>query len=128
MKTFSVLEEISEAVVKGESETKVKELTQRAVDEGYQVREILDNGFIMALYSALESGKIAGAALDVMEQEPPQLHEAVLTLDNIVVTPHIAYYSETSFIEVRRRALEEVTRVLKGEQPKNWVNRKEMSD
>ena len=42
----SVLEEISDAVVKAESEAKVKELTQRAVDEGYPVKEILDNGLV----------------------------------------------------------------------------------
>ena len=42
----SVLDEISDAVVKAESEAKVKELTQKAVDEGYPVKEILDNGLV----------------------------------------------------------------------------------
>jgi 5-methyltetrahydrofolate--homocysteine methyltransferase len=45
----SVLEEILEAVVKAESEAKVKELTQKAVDEGYPVREILDNGLVKGI-------------------------------------------------------------------------------
>ena len=42
----SVLEEISEAVAKAESEEKVKELTQRAVNEGHQVKDILENGLV----------------------------------------------------------------------------------
>ncbi len=45
----SVLEEISDAVVKAESEAKVKELTQKAVDEGYPVKEILDNGLVKGI-------------------------------------------------------------------------------
>jgi len=45
----SVLEEILEAVVKAESEARVKELTQKAVDEGYPVKEILDNGLIKGI-------------------------------------------------------------------------------
>ncbi len=46
---LGLLEEISEAVVKAESEAKVKELTQRAVDEGYPVKEILDNGLVKGM-------------------------------------------------------------------------------
>lgn len=79
-----------------------------------------------ALYNALKLRKIAGAALDVMEEEPPKSNEPLLTLDNVIVTPHIAYYSEASEIELRKRFSREVVTVLKGGQPKNWVNRKEM--
>jgi lactate dehydrogenase-like 2-hydroxyacid dehydrogenase len=46
-----------------------------------------------------------------------------VALENVIVTPHIAYYSETAFVEVRRRA---VVRVLKCNEPVNWVNREEM--
>jgi len=81
-----------------------------------------------ALYNAVKCKKIAGAALDVMEREPPELDEALLTLDNVIITPHAVYYSQTSHIEVRKRALEEVVRVLKGGQPKNWINCKGMSE
>jgi len=45
----SLLEEISEAVAKAESEAKVKELTQRAVDEGYSIKDILDNGLVKGI-------------------------------------------------------------------------------
>ncbi len=80
-----------------------------------------------ALYNALKSGKIAGAALDVMEEEPPKANEPLFTLDNVIITPHIAGYSEGSVIELRNRVFGEVITVLKGGQPNAWVNRKEMS-
>jgi len=80
-----------------------------------------------ALYNALKAGKIAGAGLDVMEEEPPKADEPLLTLDNVIITPHTSYYSEASVIKVRRGVFGEVVRVLKGGQPKSWVNRKEMS-
>lgn len=80
-----------------------------------------------ALYNALKCGKIAGAGLDVLEEEPPKADEPLLTLDNVIITPHSSYYSEVSVIELRKKAFGEVVRVLKGRQPKYWVNRKEMS-
>ncbi|MBA7571967.1 Hydroxypyruvate reductase [subsurface metagenome] len=80
-----------------------------------------------ALYSALKLGKIAGAAIDVMGEEPPKANEPLLTLDNVIITPHVASYSEASMIELREKIFREVARVLNGEQPKNWVNRKEMT-
>ena len=79
-----------------------------------------------ALYDALKSGKIAGAALDVFEQEPPIANEPLFTLDNVIVTPHVAFFSETAVIKARTLACREVIAVLKGGQPVNWVNRKEM--
>ncbi len=80
-----------------------------------------------ALYNALKAGKIAGAGLDVMEEEPPKADDPLLTLDNVIITPHTSYYSEASVIKVRQGVFREVVRVLKGGQPKSWVNRKEMS-
>lgn len=80
-----------------------------------------------ALYDALKSRKIAGAGLDVMEEEPPKANEPLLTLDNVIITGHTAWYSESSVIERRKRFSQEIVTTLKGGQPKNWVNRKEMS-
>jgi D-3-phosphoglycerate dehydrogenase len=77
-----------------------------------------------ALYNALKGNKIAGAALDVMEIEPPVKDNLLLTLDNIILTPHTAFYSEASSLNLRKLAYEEVVRVLKGNTPKNCVNRK----
>ncbi len=57
-----------------------------------------------ALDRALRSGKIAGAAIDVMEQEPPDLNDPLLTAPNLIITPHMAWAS----IESRRRLVDEV--------------------
>lgn len=77
-----------------------------------------------ALYNALKDKKIAGAALDVMEVEPPATDNPLLSLDNIILTPHTAFYSEASSLNLRKLTFVEVVRVLKGEAPKNCVNRK----
>jgi D-3-phosphoglycerate dehydrogenase len=77
-----------------------------------------------ALYTALSQGYIAGAGLDVMELEPPSLDNPLFKLDNVIITAHSAHYSEFSTLELRRRPIEEVVRVLKGELPRNLVNPK----
>jgi len=79
-----------------------------------------------ALYEALKAKQIAGAGFDVLEDEPPKPGEPILTLDNIFVVPHIGAYSETSVLKPSRICANEVVRVLGGEPPKAWVNRKEM--
>lgn len=79
-----------------------------------------------ALYDALKAKQIAGAGLDVLEDEPPKAGEPILTLDNIFVVPHIGAYSETSMVKPPIICANEVVRVLKGSQPNAWVNRKEM--
>lgn len=77
-----------------------------------------------ALYKALTEKWIAGAAIDVMEQEPPAADHPLLGLDNIIITPHAAFYSEQSSISLRRKAFQEAIRVINGEMPKNCVNKK----
>lgn len=66
-----------------------------------------------ALYHALAEGKLAGAALDVVEQEPLTPSNALLSLDNFFATPHSAWYSEESSRELKRKAAEEAVRFLK---------------
>jgi len=78
-----------------------------------------------ALYNALMSGTIAGAALDVMEEEPPKTNEPLFTLDNVIITGHTAWYSESSIIERRKKFSREIVATLKGGRPKNWVNREQ---
>jgi len=70
------------------------------------------------LYQALKNGWIAGAGLDVLEEEPPKESNPLLSLDNVVITPHAASYSIQSYQEVRERATQEVVRVLSGKWPR----------
>ena len=77
-----------------------------------------------ALYMALKEKWIAGAALDVMEKEPPDWGNPLLTLNNLTITPHISFYSEESYVELKTKAAESVLSVLKGELPKTLVNPK----
>ncbi|MCK4241669.1 MAG: C-terminal binding protein [Candidatus Atribacteria bacterium] len=75
-----------------------------------------------ALYKALKNSWIAGAALDVMEKEPPDWNSSLLQLDNLIITPHIAFYSEESYVELKTKVAQTVLSVLKGELPKAMVN------
>ena len=76
-----------------------------------------------ALCRALQTGRIAGAALDVLETEPPPAGDPITQLDNLILTPHSAWYSEESKADMRRRAVGQVVSVLKGELPYSLVNR-----
>ncbi len=71
-----------------------------------------------ALARALREEWIAGAALDVLETEPPTEHHVLFALDNLILTPHVAFYSEESERELQRKAAEEVARVLSGQRPR----------
>jgi D-3-phosphoglycerate dehydrogenase len=80
-----------------------------------------------ALYRALKDGWIAGAGLDDIEEEPAKQHDwaptnPLFSLDNVVITPHAAYYSEESIHTVRDFAAQEVVRVLSGRRPLSPVN------
>ena len=75
-----------------------------------------------ALYKALKNKWIAGAALDVMEKEPPDWQNSLLKLDNLIITPHISFYSEESYIELKTKVAESVLSVLKGELPRAIIN------
>ena len=81
---------------------------------------LIDDG---ALRDALSSGKIAAAALDVTPLEPLPADSPLRTLDNVILTPHIAYYSEESLRDLQQEAVDEVTRALRGEPQKSLVNR-----
>jgi D-3-phosphoglycerate dehydrogenase len=75
-----------------------------------------------ALIRALEERWIAGAALDVQEHEPPAPDNPLLGLDNVILTPHAAYYSTAAVAKVPQRCGEEVVRVLTGQRPLHVVN------
>ncbi|MCM3790109.1 C-terminal binding protein [Domibacillus indicus] len=69
-----------------------------------------------ALADALEQGIIAGAALDVTEEEPVSKTSPLLQMNNVIITPHSAWYSEEAMIELRQKAAKNIVQVLKGEQ------------
>ena len=73
-----------------------------------------------ALIRALQGGQVSGAGLDVFEDEP-NVPAEYLTLDNVVLSPHVAWYSEEANLQLRRSAVEEVVRVLTGQAPRNPV-------
>ncbi|MBE3126912.1 MAG: C-terminal binding protein [Candidatus Atribacteria bacterium] len=75
-----------------------------------------------ALYVALKEKWIAGAALDVMEKEPPDWENLLLKLDNLIITPHISFYSEESYVELKTKVAGSVLSVLQGELPRAMVN------
>jgi D-3-phosphoglycerate dehydrogenase len=68
-----------------------------------------------ALAEALEKGIIAGAALDVTEDEPVSIDSPLLQMDNVIITPHSAWYSEEAMIELRQKAAKNIVHVLSGE-------------
>ncbi|WP_282172876.1 C-terminal binding protein [Cytobacillus firmus] len=68
-----------------------------------------------ALIEALENGIIAGAALDVAEEEPISIDSPLLHMDNVIITPHSAWYSEEAMVELRQKAAKNIVQVLKGE-------------
>ncbi|MBG9586647.1 C-terminal binding protein [Cytobacillus firmus] len=68
-----------------------------------------------ALIEALENGIIAGAALDVAEEEPISIDSPLLYMDNVIITPHSAWYSEEAMVELRQKAAKNIVQVLKGE-------------
>ncbi len=75
-----------------------------------------------ALYDALRSGRLAGAALDVTDPEPLPGDHPILTLDNVIVTAHTGANSEESYVDCQAHAAREVVRVLRGEPPQTPVN------
>lgn len=75
-----------------------------------------------ALIKGLESGHIAGAALDVANAEPLGADDPLVSAPNVLLTPHAAWYSREAVEELREKAAAEVARVLRGERPLHPVN------
>lgn len=75
-----------------------------------------------ALAAALAANRLAGAALDVQDREPPGLSQPPYNDPRVIVTPHAAFYSTESVEELRRRVAHQVGARLAGGRPENVVN------
>jgi D-3-phosphoglycerate dehydrogenase len=74
------------------------------------------------LIAALQSGRLSGAALDVLASEPPDFASPLFAMENVVLTPHMAGSTHESLATIARRASEDIARVLRGEEPLHAVN------
>ena len=79
-----------------------------------------------ALYNALKSGKLAGAAVDVFEQEPTSKENKLLSLDNVILSPHIGANTKEAQIQAGTVCADQMNKVLSGQEPDFWVNKKFM--
>ena len=75
-----------------------------------------------ALRTALAEDRLGGAGLDVLEVEPPAADDPLLHRDDVIITPHAAFYSEESLEELQRKAVEQVIEALAGRTPPYAVN------
>lgn len=75
-----------------------------------------------ALVRALREGWIAGAGLDALEEEPIPPDSPLLALPNVILTPHMAWYSQDSIVDLKRRTAEAALAVLRGGRPSSVVN------
>jgi D-3-phosphoglycerate dehydrogenase len=88
--------------------------------EGAIVVNVSRGGLVdeAALRAALEDGRLAGAALDVLATEPPRADDPILDAPRLMLSPHLAWYSSASERRVRTQVLDGVLACLAGEPPK----------
>jgi phosphogluconate 2-dehydrogenase len=80
----------------------------------------------LALTQALREKRIAAAGLDVFQNEPVPADSTLLQLENTVLAPHIAGFTSQSIDGVNDTLIEELTRIVRGETPRNLVNRSQL--
>lgn len=73
-----------------------------------------------ALIKVLSEGHLAGAGLDVFDPEPPVADNPLLAMKNVVLTPHIASYTEAGMAAMQAGTVENIAKVLKGKRP-TWI-------
>jgi len=77
---------------------------------------------VEALADALDAGQVAGAGLDVLPDEPPASDLRLLGRDNVILTPHVGFYSEDSVVDLQELTAKQVALVLSGQEPQFAVN------
>lgn len=75
-----------------------------------------------ALVDALEQGRLLGAGLDVLEDEPLAVDHPLTRLDRVVLTPHAGFYTEESYVELKQRTAQNAVDVIAGRRPRNILN------
>ena len=75
-----------------------------------------------ALAKSIYEGHLSGAGLDVVEPTPPKPNNPLLNLENVIITPHTAFFSQASTLELEQRTANEIIRVISGNKPENWIN------
>jgi D-3-phosphoglycerate dehydrogenase / 2-oxoglutarate reductase len=75
-----------------------------------------------ALARACKEGWIAGAGIDVFEKEPPEDSFVLRGIPNIILTPHLAWYSEDAGVSIREKIMEDIHRFLEGRPPRFPIN------
>jgi len=75
-----------------------------------------------ALIEALQNGRIAGAGLDVFEEEPPSVDNPLLHMDNVILAPHSICWTDECFQAIGESAVTSILSVLVGETPKGLLN------
>ncbi|MEM2902367.1 MAG: phosphoglycerate dehydrogenase [Candidatus Bathyarchaeia archaeon] len=80
-----------------------------------------------ALVEALKSGRLAGAALDVYDSEPPDFNHPLFKLENVILTPHIGAYTVEAVRRMDTLAAENIVKALKGQIPEHVVNKEVLS-
>lgn len=76
-----------------------------------------------ALYQALKDGKLAGAALDVFDVEPPGMDYPLVRLENVTITPHMAGGSVDAFYHSPKKLSIEIAKLWKGQSSRNVINK-----
>ena len=75
-----------------------------------------------ALINALKTKKIAGAGLDVLSQEPPEVQNPLLSMPNVIVSPHSAFVSHEALTDLAAMSTKAVIDMLEGKVPENILN------
>lgn len=101
------------------NESALKSMKPTAVIVNTSRGAIIDT---LALAKALEKGEIFAAGIDVFEKEPLPVDHPLVSLPNVILTPHLAWYSKESTRDLQGGAAGEIKRVLTGQRPQNWAN------